>query len=108
MPGVYKYNDSIPTQHYQDFAAAAGCGNAKSTFKCLVNADTAALQNASGTVSTSGAFGTFGFLPVIDGTFIQERPTVQLLQKKLSGKRILVGVNHHLHVPFLLRNKLTE
>ena len=105
---MYKYSDPIPTQHYQDFAAAAGCGNANSIFKCLVNADTAALQNASGKVSTSGAFGTFGFLPVVDGTFIQEIPTVQLLQKKLSGKRILVGVNHHLHVSFHLRNKLTE
>ncbi|OCL09389.1 carboxylesterase family protein [Glonium stellatum] len=99
VPGVYKYNDSVPTQRYQAFAAAAGCGSAKSTFKCLVNADTAALQNASGTVSTSGAFGTFGFLPVIDGTFIQERPTVQLLQRKLSGKRILSGNNANEGVP---------
>lgn len=108
VPGVYKYNDPIPTQHYQDFAAAAGCGNAESTFKCLVNVDTAALQNASGTVSTSGAFGTFGFLPVVDGAFIQERPTVQLLQKRLSGTRILVGNNANEGVPLSPPTVTTE
>jgi hypothetical protein len=57
-----------------------------------VSADTEVLQNASGKVSTSGDFGTFAFLPVIDEDFIKERPTAQLLKKKLTGKRILSGV----------------
>ena len=90
----YKYNDQVPTQYYRAFAEAAGCNGGPSTavFSCLVNADTAVLQNASATVSVSGEFGTFAFLPVTDGTFIQGAPSQQLLEKAVSGKRLLVGV----------------
>ena len=90
----YKYNDQVPTQYYQAFAKAAGCngGSGNAVFNCLVNADTAVLQNASATVSVSGEYGTFAFLPVTDGTFIQGTPSQQLLQKAVSGKRLLVGV----------------
>ena len=57
-------------------------------------ADTAVLQDASGTVSTTmGYFGSFGFVPVIDGDFIRERPTVAMLRGAMSGKRLLVGVS---------------
>ena len=94
MAKQYKYNDQVPTQHYQAFAKAAGCngGTSNAIFNCLVNADTAILQNASATVSMSGEFGTFAFLPVTDGTFIPGAPSQQLLEKAVSGKRLLVGV----------------
>ena len=97
MAKQYKYNDQVPTQYYQAFAKAAGCsGESKTTgstvFDCLVNTDTAVLQNASATVSMSGEFGTFAFLPVTDGNFIQAAPSQQLLRKAVSGKRLLIGV----------------
>ena len=94
MAKQYKYNDQVPTQYYQAFAEAAGCngGSSNTVFNCLVNADTAVLQNASATVSVSGEFGTFAFLPVTDGNFIQGAPSQQLLEKAVSGKRLLVGV----------------
>ncbi|KAJ5248961.1 hypothetical protein N7468_000412 [Penicillium chermesinum] len=103
-PPVYKYDDIVPTKHYQEFARLAGCsdesGSSKSAvFDCLVKADTDKLQYASGNVSTSGAWGTFAFLPVIDGDFIQELPSKQLLRKKVSGKRILSGNNANDGVP---------
>lgn len=89
----------MPEQYYKDFAELAGCGlnstaikNYATTFDCLVAAPSTLLQNASATVSTSGLFGTWAFLPVIDGELIQERPSVQLAQGKVSGKRILIGV----------------
>ena len=50
------------------------------------------LQSASATVSTSGEFGTFAFLPVTDGSFIQATPSQQLIKKAVSGKRLLAGV----------------
>ncbi|KAF2503018.1 carboxylesterase family protein [Lophium mytilinum] len=108
VPSVYTYSDPVPVTHYKAFAKAAGCASAKSVFQCLVKADTAALQNASGTVSESGAFGTFAFLPVIDGSFIQQRPTVQLLTKKLQGKRILSGNNANEGVPLSPPDVTTE
>ena len=108
MPAVYQYNDSVPTGNYDDFAALAGCGKGSSriaqyssTFDCLVATDSVTLQNASGTVSTTrGIFGTFAFLPVLDGSLIQTRPSEQLLLGQVSGHRLLVGVSTRL---FLLQ-----
>ena len=110
MAKQYNYNDPVPTQYYQAFVQAAGCsGAAKTTdstvFDCLVNADTAVLQNASATVSQSGEFGTFAFLPVTDGKFIQAAPSQQLCKKAVSGKRLLVGV--YLTNPYLISFLLT-
>ncbi|KAH8817012.1 putative carboxylesterase [Xylogone sp. PMI_703] len=107
LPAIYNYDDSVPTDNYNAFADLAGCGNSSSkrsqystTFDCLVAADSAALQNASGTVSTTrGFFGTFAFLPVLDGKLIQNRPSEQLLLGKVSGKRLLVGNNANEGVP---------
>ncbi|KAI0506603.1 Alpha/Beta hydrolase protein [Xylaria bambusicola] len=97
LPTVYKYSDSFPKARYDKFVELAGCnkpaGN-KTTFDCLVAADTTVLQYASGNVSTKvGYFGSFGFLPVIDDDYIRERPAVQLASAKFSGKRVLVGNN---------------
>lgn len=33
-------------------------------------------------------FGTFAFVPVVDGTFITQRPTIALRQGKFNGIRI--------------------
>ena len=95
----------MPEHYYKNFAELAGCGlnsTARSryptTFDCLAAAPSALLQNASGTVSSSGLFGTFAFLPVVDGDLIQERPSLQLSRGKVSGKRILVGVRPPLPV----------
>lgn len=100
VPPIYQFNDSIPTSYYNDFAAAAGCGATSPTrkehssvFDCLVAADTNVLQNASGLVSTSsGYFGSFSWLPVIDHDMIQNRPSEQLQRGQISGQRVLIGV----------------
>ncbi|KAL6713453.1 hypothetical protein ACLMJK_008918 [Lecanora helva] len=89
----YKYDDKVPTQHYRAFAKAAGCAGQGSVFECLVKADTTVLQNASATVSESGEYGTWAFLPVTDGAFIQAAPSAQLLKNAVSGKRLLIGNN---------------
>ncbi|KAI0148284.1 putative carboxylesterase [Hypoxylon sp. NC0597] len=107
LPPVYRYNDSVPTARYDKFVDLAGCGqssyklsNFTSAFDCLVAADSAVLQNASGAVSTTqGYFGSFAFLPVVDGDYIQERPSEQFLHGNVTGKRILVGNNANDGVP---------
>ncbi|KAI0112061.1 Alpha/Beta hydrolase protein [Nemania sp. FL0031] len=97
FPTVYRYSDSFTTVRYNKFVELAGCSEPvanKTTFDCLVAADTEVLQNASGTVSTTiGYWGSFAFLPVIDDDYIRERPAAQLSRAKLSGKRVLVGNN---------------
>ncbi|KAK9774892.1 putative Alpha/Beta hydrolase protein [Seiridium cardinale] len=106
-PPVYKYDDTVPTTFYDAFVDLVGCRqnvtyarNYTSVFQCLVNTDTLLLQNASGTVSTTyGYFGSFAFLPVIDGDYVWDRPSQQLQAGKVNGKRILVGNNANDGVP---------
>lgn len=100
LPMQYGYKDWVPSQSYYAFAAEAGClqatayGNSPSTiFDCLTQQDTAILQDASFNVSSSGTYGTWGFLPVTDGIFIQDVPSQQLLQKRINGRNLLVGVS---------------
>ena len=99
LPMQYTYNDFVPSQSYYAFAQAAGCFNDRAygfanqtIFACLVGKDTETLQNASSFVSASGNFGTWGFLPVTDGAFIQQLPSQQLLKKQVNGVRMLSGV----------------
>lgn len=51
------------------------------------------LINASATISQSGTYGTWGFLPVIDGIFIEQTPSQQLLKKQVNGRNALLGNN---------------
>lgn len=100
LPMQYGYKDWVPSQSYYAFAAEAGClqstayGSSPSTmFECLTQQDTAVLQDASFNVSSSGTYGTWGFLPVTDGILVQDVPSQQLLQKRLNGQYLLVGVS---------------
>ncbi|KAL5358588.1 Alpha/Beta hydrolase protein [Aspergillus floccosus] len=114
-PPIYPYDGATPTAYYEQFAEHAGCGpltptrsQYKTTFDCLVAAPSESLQNASGIVSESGIFGTFSFVPVVDGDMIRERPSVQLLTGHVSGRRILVGNNANDGVPLSNPNVLTR
>lgn len=95
LPPQFEYNAPPPTALYNSFATKAGCGSPAApttTFQCLVQKDTVALQNASAEISASGPYGTWAFVPVTDGNFTKYRPTVQLLEKKLNGINIPSGV----------------
>ncbi|GIJ89467.1 hypothetical protein Asppvi_008409 [Aspergillus pseudoviridinutans] len=114
-PPIYPYDGAIPTAYYEHFAKQAGCGPStsarskhKTTFDCLVAAPSETLQSASGIVSESGLFGTFAFLPVLDGDMIRERPSVQLQAGHISGRRILVGNNANDGVPLSNPNVVTR
>jgi hypothetical protein len=106
----YGYKNWIPTQSYYAFATQAGCpANAvytdknSSIFQCLSQKDTKVLQAASFNVAASGVYGTWGFLPVTDGVFIQQLPSQQLLQKHVNGVNLLSGVNY-LSIMFTCQN----
>lgn len=118
LPEQYSYSDWIPSQSYYAFAKAAGCfndlpyGNSLSTsktiFQCLVNADTKTLQLASAVVSSQGLFGTWAFLPVTDGSLIQDRPSAQMQQKKVNGVKMMAGNNANEGPDFTPHNITTE
>lgn len=108
-PPVYGYDEEVPVGNWHSFAQLAGCSSNSSalaehanTFSCLVAADTEVLQNASGTVSTTrGYYGSFAWLPVVDGDFVRQRPSEQLLDGAVSGQRLLVGNNANEGVPLI-------
>lgn len=99
LPRQYAYNDHAPTQAYYSLASRAGCplgafGNGSETlFDCLVSKDTATLRDAAIAVTNSGTYGTWAFLPVTDGVFLQNAPSKQLLEKRVNGRNVLVGNN---------------
>lgn len=111
----YGYKDWIPSQSYYAFASIAGCPDTRAygstpqtIFQCLVGKDTEILQNASGVASGSGTYGTWGFLPVTDDVFVQQRPSQQLLRKQVNGKRLLTGNNADEGPGFTPQNITTE
>ena len=104
LPHQFGYADFVPTQSYYAFASAVGCFNGlaqnnrnTSIFNCLLEKDTQTLQEASSIISGSGRYGTWAFLPVTDGSFIQQTPSQQLLTKRVNGRRMLSGVNEEDH-----------
>jgi hypothetical protein len=58
-----------------------------------VSKSTETLQNASNEVTATATYGTWAFLPVTDGVFVQDVPSTQLLEKRLNGRNALIGTN---------------
>lgn len=116
LPMQYGYSDFLPSQSYYAFAAAAGCfsnlpygsGGSSPIFQCLQNADANTLVNASASTSQESTFGTWAFLPVTDGVFVQDTPSRQLLRKKVNGLNILSGNNANEGPLFVPSNITTE
>jgi carboxylesterase type B len=95
LPTQWDYDGAAPTQSYHLFAQAAGCENPvnSTVFACLQGKDSLTLQNASAYINGGGKFGQWAFLPVTDGTFLQKRPSKQLLAGQVNGLRLLSGNN---------------
>jgi len=116
LPMQYGYKDWEPSQAYYAFAIAAGCppttgyGAANSTpiFECLVSKDIETVTNASDLVSQSASYGTWAFLPVTDGVFIQDLPSRQLGRGQVNGLRIMSGNNANEGVAFTPQTIDTE
>ncbi|KAK7055877.1 carboxylic ester hydrolase [Favolaschia claudopus] len=86
LPSQYRYNDRIPE---------ANCTAAVDTMACLRTTDANVLQTANTQINNGGFFGTFLFVPVVDGSFITQRPTLSLLQRKVNGAALLSVTNTH-------------
>ncbi|KDR83230.1 hypothetical protein GALMADRAFT_221149 [Galerina marginata CBS 339.88] len=93
LPSQYRFNDRIPELLYSETIAQTNCSSAADTLSCLRNADVNTLQTANTVINNSGFFGTFVFVPVVDGTFITDRPTQLLKEKKVNGQILLSVTN---------------
>ncbi|KAH0833389.1 Alpha/Beta hydrolase protein [Lanmaoa asiatica] len=102
LPSQYNYNDRVPQLMYDEVVAMTGCASSADTFTCLQSVEADILQNANYYLVDSAFFGTFVFVPVVDGTFILERPTVTLAKGQVNGVRA------HLHYIFQMLTFLKQ
>ncbi|KAL0065740.1 hypothetical protein AAF712_007223, partial [Marasmius tenuissimus] len=85
LPSQYAYNDTIPQTSYDQVVDAANCTTSQDTLNCLRDADVNALQAANENINAGILSGVFISVPVVDGTFIKQRPTQALREGKING-----------------------
>ncbi|ORY07129.1 Alpha/Beta hydrolase protein [Clohesyomyces aquaticus] len=89
----YPYNGAIPTSRFYQFSAAAGCGSSGAVLDCLKSKDSTTLQQANWALGAASTYATWAFVPVTDGDYIRQLPSVQLAAKQVNGANMLVGNN---------------
>ncbi|KAJ7082934.1 Alpha/Beta hydrolase protein [Mycena belliarum] len=93
LPSQYNFDDPIPEMLFSEVVKRTSCAAASDAMSCLRSADAATLQNANSNINLAGFFGTFTLVPVVDGTFIRQRPTLSLLEGKVNGRALLAVTN---------------
>ncbi|KAJ7599342.1 Alpha/Beta hydrolase protein [Mycena floridula] len=93
LPSQYAFNDTIPETLYNEVVSQTKCSTDSSPLECLRKVDAASLEVINVNINNSGFFGTFVFVPVVDGTLIRERPTVAISQGKLNGNALYSVTN---------------
>ncbi|KAJ8083149.1 hypothetical protein PM082_009018 [Marasmius tenuissimus] len=93
LPSQYAYNDTIPQAIYNQVVDAVNCKSSQDTLTCLREVDSSALESANVEIIVAGFFGIFTFAPVVDGTFIRQRPTQALKGGKVNGNVLLAVHN---------------
>ncbi|KAJ7439482.1 alpha/beta-hydrolase [Mycena latifolia] len=112
LPPQYQYDDPIPEALYTAVVSHSGCSGLKDTMACLRGAPAAALLVADTEIGDSSFLGTFTFVPIVDGEFIVERPTVTLQRGQVNGEMLLLTTGADEGALFvnpdaLVHNKLT-
>ncbi|KAG1753521.1 Alpha/Beta hydrolase protein [Suillus paluster] len=95
LASQYNYNDRIPEMLYSQVVEGTNCSLSSDTISCLRAADVNTLETLNYNINLNGFFGTFVFVPVVDGTFIVERPTVTISKGCLNGNYLLAITNSH-------------
>ncbi|KAG1888688.1 Alpha/Beta hydrolase protein [Suillus subluteus] len=100
MSSQYNYNDRIPEILYSIVVngtkrVLSYCGSSSDTLSCVRAADVNTLETLNSNINLDGFYGMLTFVPVVDGTFIVERPTVTLSKGRLNGNYLLSVVNTH-------------
>ncbi|KAJ7235638.1 alpha beta-hydrolase [Mycena haematopus] len=93
LPPQYHFNDHIPELLFSEVVAQTNCTSATDPLACLRAADSTTLETTNTNINLGAFFGTFLVVPVIDGTFITQRPTLSLLEGKVNGEALLAVTN---------------
>ncbi|KAK7461053.1 hypothetical protein VKT23_008981 [Stygiomarasmius scandens] len=93
LPSYYPYNDVIPETVFTDIVNRTNCTTAENALSCLREVDGTLLSSINVQVASAAFFGTFVLGPVIDGSFITQRPSELLAQGQLNEARLLALTN---------------
>ncbi|PBK93163.1 alpha/beta-hydrolase [Armillaria gallica] len=93
LPSQYAFNDVVPEFLFNSVVSKANCTSAANSLACLRNADVNLLEQININLCGSGFFGTFVFVPVVDGDFIKQRPALALLEGKVNGEALMSITN---------------
>ncbi|KAJ4480186.1 Alpha/Beta hydrolase protein [Lentinula aciculospora] len=93
LPSQYPFDDVIPESLYTEVVSQSNCASASDTLACLRDADISVLRTVNSNIQGAIFFGTFAFVPVIDGSFITQRPTIALREGKINGHALLAVTN---------------
>ncbi|KAJ7618379.1 alpha/beta-hydrolase, partial [Roridomyces roridus] len=85
LPFQYAYNDPITETLFDDVASFARCDQAPNRLDCLRSVDPSILTNADTAIGSASFMGTYTFVPVVDGSFIVERPSITLNGHRRNG-----------------------
>ncbi|KAK6992455.1 carboxylic ester hydrolase [Favolaschia claudopus] len=92
LPSQYLYNHTIPQTLFNKVVEQAGCSG-PTPLECLRGVDSASLANINLNTILAGFQGTFSFVPVVDGSFITQSPTIALARRKVNGHVLLAVTN---------------
>ncbi|KAJ7056802.1 Alpha/Beta hydrolase protein [Mycena amicta] len=93
LPPQYDYNARIPELLFMEVATQTNCSSSADAMKCLRTVNIERLQAINKNVNAKGFFGTFSFVPVVDGQFVQQRPSLALAEGKVNGESVLAVTN---------------
>ncbi|KAF5319927.1 hypothetical protein D9611_011019 [Ephemerocybe angulata] len=108
LPPQYWYNDRIPKALYNEVVTKTGCDSSQNKLECIRKADINLLDSANIAIGNNSFIGTFGFLPVVDGVLIQERPLQALQRRKLNTRNVLIMTNAHEGTIFVQQERIDD
>ncbi|KAJ6498372.1 alpha/beta-hydrolase [Mycena vitilis] len=107
LPSQYRYDDHVPEWIFSQVLAQTNCTSAPDALTCLRGIDITKLSAVNTNINNAAFYGTFLTVPVVDGTFITQRPTLSLLEGKVNGQALLSTTNPFEGVDFVNQNLTT-
>ncbi|KAF7311955.1 COesterase domain-containing protein [Mycena indigotica] len=93
LPSQYVFNDRVPELLFSKVLAQTNCTTASNSMACLRATSAATLETVNTNLNGAGFFGTFTFVPVIDGDFITQSAISSFREGKVNGKALLAVTN---------------
>ncbi|KAJ7913325.1 alpha beta-hydrolase [Mycena leptocephala] len=105
LPSQYQFDDRVPERSLSSDEASLpclyppvvlnfnSCTTSTDSMACLRAADATVLETANTNINVAGFFGTFLLVPVVDGDFITQRPTLSFMEGKVNGEALLAVTN---------------